>query len=195
MSHLSGPLVPMLEHGFSEGEDILLDQSPPSSKSQSAAKCAAVRKLQAKGSVITKDDPNAVKRKRANSDDNAERLARNLCTPSGTDENSTGEEEEPALKKRRAQLEYIQSVEFQCILSAKSSNSWMMREIEERSMEVYFELLVQEEKMEGKMKSEREIKCRAVTCKTFPLLSRSSWWHGYSPQSGWPRTSFNCLHF
>lgn len=118
---------------------------------------AAVRKLQGKGSVLVKDDPNAVKRKRPNSDDIADRVERNLSTPKGTDisvllltvclfvflrgtysaknpsaasdENSTGEEEEPAQKKKREQLEYIQSEEFQRILNAKSSNSWMMGEV------------------------------------------------------------------
>uniref|UniRef100_A0A671SLD5 Protein MCM10 homolog n=1 Tax=Sinocyclocheilus anshuiensis TaxID=1608454 RepID=A0A671SLD5_9TELE len=163
-SRLSGPPVPTLGRGFSEGEDILLDLSPPSSKGLSAAKLAAVRKLQAKGSVMVKDDPNAVKRKRANSDDIADRVEQNLSTPKVSDENSTGEEEEPAQKKRREQLEYIQSEEFQRILNAKSSNSWMMGE--ERAMQEYFEPLVQKEKMEEKMKSIREMKCRAVTCKT-----------------------------
>lgn len=33
-------------------------------------------------------------------------------------------------------------------------------------MQEYFEPLVQKEKMEEKMKSIREMKCRAVTCKT-----------------------------
>ncbi|XP_065121752.1 protein MCM10 homolog [Paramisgurnus dabryanus] len=160
---LSAPPVPTLGRGFSEGEDILLDLSPPPSKSLSAAKMAALRKLQAKGSVIVKDDPNAVKRKRANSDHIAERVARNASSPK--DENVPGEEEEPAQKKRREQLEYIQSEEFQRILNGKSSNSWMMGEIEEKAMQEYFEPLVQKEKMEEKMKSIREMKCRAVTCK------------------------------
>ncbi|XP_043093009.1 protein MCM10 homolog isoform X2 [Puntigrus tetrazona] len=164
-SRLSGPPVPTLGRGFSEGEDILLDLSPPLSKGLSAAKLAAVRKLQAKGSVIVKDDPNAVKRKRAKSDEIEDRVERNLTAPKVSDENPTGEEEEPAQKKRRERLEYIQSEEFQRILNAKSSNSWMMGEIEERAMQEYFEPLVQKEKMEEKMKGIREMKCRAVTCK------------------------------
>lgn len=163
VSRLSAPPVPTLGRGFSEGDDILLDMSPPSSKNLSAAKMAAVRKLKAKGSAIVKDDPNAVKRKRANSEDITERVARNLSSPK--DENSPGEEEEPAQKKRREQLEYIQSEEFQRILNAKSSNSWMMGEIEENAMQEYFDPLVQKEKMEEKMKSIKEMKCRAVTCK------------------------------
>ncbi|XP_067283295.1 protein MCM10 homolog [Pseudorasbora parva] len=166
VSRLSGPPVPTLGRGFSEGEDILFDLSPPSSKNVSVTKLAAVRKLQAKGSVIVKDDPNAVKRKRAKSDEIVDRVERNLSTPKVTDENFIGEEEEPAQKKRREQLEYIQSEEFQRILNAKSSNSWMMGEIEEQAMQEYFEPLVQKEKMEEKMKSIREMKCRAVTCKT-----------------------------
>lgn len=37
-SRLSGPPVPTLGRGFSDGEDILLDLSPPSSKGLSATK-------------------------------------------------------------------------------------------------------------------------------------------------------------
>lgn len=39
------------------------------------------------------------------------------------------EAEEPAQKKRREQLDYIQSEEFQHILNAKSANSWIMGEV------------------------------------------------------------------
>lgn len=39
------------------------------------------------------------------------------------------EAEEPAQKKRREQLDYIQSEEFQHILNAKSTNSWIMGEV------------------------------------------------------------------
>uniref|UniRef100_A0A8C2HGM4 Protein MCM10 homolog n=1 Tax=Cyprinus carpio TaxID=7962 RepID=A0A8C2HGM4_CYPCA len=163
-SRLSGPPVPTLGRGFSEGDDILLDPSQP--QRYCFGKLAAVKKLQAKGSVMVKDDPNAVKHKRANSDDIADRVERNLSTPKVSNENSTGEEEEPVQKKRREQLEYIQSEEFQRILNAKSPNSWMMGEIEERAMQEYFEPLVQKEQMEEKMKSIREMKCRAITCKT-----------------------------
>lgn len=38
--------------------------------------------------------------------------------------------------------------------------------MEEKAMEDYFEPLVQKEKLEEKMKNIREMKCRAVTCKT-----------------------------
>ncbi|XP_017572318.1 protein MCM10 homolog isoform X1 [Pygocentrus nattereri] len=164
---LSAPHVPTLGRGFVEGEDILLDMSlsspPPPSKSLSAAKMAAVRKLQAKGVAIVKDDPNSVKRKRPSSSEITVRVQRSLTSPE--DEKTTAEEEEPAQKKRREQLEYIQSEEFQHILNAKSTNSWIMGEVEMQAMQDYFEPLVQKEKLEEKMKSIREIKCRAVTCK------------------------------
>ncbi|KAI4897760.1 hypothetical protein NFI96_033928, partial [Prochilodus magdalenae] len=162
----SAPLVPTLGRGFTEGEDILLDMSPPSSsKSLSAAKMAALRKLQAKGAAIVKDDPNSVKRKRANSNEISARVQRSLTSPKGEKTAAEEEEEEPAQKKRREQLEYMQSEEFQRILNAKSSNSWIMGEVEAQTMQDYFEPLVQKEKLEEKMKSIREIKCRAVTCK------------------------------
>ncbi|XP_062862397.1 protein MCM10 homolog [Trichomycterus rosablanca] len=166
LSRRSRPPVPSLGRGFAEGDDILLDMSPHlPSKSLSAAKLAAVRKLQAKGVSIVKDDPNSVKRKRPNSGDIASRVERNLVSPEG-EKNAEEEEEEPAQKRRREQLEYIQSEEFQRILNGKSANSWLMGEMEEKAMQDYFEPLVQKEKLEEKMKSIREMKCRAVTCKT-----------------------------
>ncbi|KAF4079705.1 hypothetical protein AMELA_G00181290 [Ameiurus melas] len=163
---LSTPPVPTLGRGYTEGEDILLDMSPPPcSKSISAAKLAAVKKLQAKGVALIKDDPNAVKRKRPNSNDLTARVERSLASPEG-ENRAEQEAEEPAQKKRREQLDYIQSEEFQHILNAKSTNSWIMGEVEEKAMQDYFEPLVQKEKLEEKMKSIRELKCRAVTCKT-----------------------------
>lgn len=44
---------------------------------------AALRKLQAKGATITKDDPNAVKRKRVSNDDIAARVEKNRSSPEG----------------------------------------------------------------------------------------------------------------
>lgn len=91
---------------------------------------AAVRKLQAKGLSLVKDDPNAVKRKRHNSGDITARVERSLALPEG-EKTTQEEEEEPALKKRREHLEYIQSEEFQRILNGKSANSWLMGEVRE----------------------------------------------------------------
>ncbi|XP_060759199.1 protein MCM10 homolog [Neoarius graeffei] len=163
---LSTPPVPALGRGYTEGEDILLDISPPPcSKSISAAKLAAVKKLQAKGVALIKNDPNAVKRKQPNSSDITARVERSLASPEG-ENRAEWEAEEPAQKRRREQLDYIQSDEFQRILNAKSTNSWIMGEVEEKVMHDYFEPLVQKEKLEEKMKSIKEMKCRAVTCKT-----------------------------
>ncbi|MCI4389109.1 hypothetical protein PGIGA_G00093960 [Pangasianodon gigas] len=163
---LSTPPVPTLGRGYTEGDDILLDMSPPPcSKSISAAKLAAVKKLQAKGVSLIKNDPNAVKRKRPNSNDITARVELSLASSEG-ENRAEQEAEEPAQKKRREQLDYIQSEEFQRILNAKSTNSWIIGEVEEKAMQDYFEPLVQKEKLEEKMKSIREMKCRAVTCKT-----------------------------
>ncbi|XP_026779649.3 protein MCM10 homolog [Pangasianodon hypophthalmus] len=163
---LSTSPVPTLGRGYTEGDDILLDMSPPPcSKSISAAKLAAVKKLQAKGVSLVKNDPNAVKRKRPNSNDITARVELSLASSEG-ENRAEQEAEEPAQKKRREQLDYIQSEEFQRILNAKSTNSWIIGEVEEKAMQDYFEPLVQKEKLEEKMKSIREMKCRAVTCKT-----------------------------
>ncbi|KAM3836210.1 protein MCM10 homolog, partial [Diretmus argenteus] len=119
----SVPHAPTLGRGFSEGEDILFFDhgSPPSPRSApglSAAKVSALRKLRAKGAGLEKEDPNAVKRKRSNDSEISARVEKSLASPDG--ESAGGEEEEPAQKKRRDQLSYIQSEEFQKILNAKS---------------------------------------------------------------------------
>ncbi|XP_062374631.1 protein MCM10 homolog [Sardina pilchardus] len=164
---LADPTTPTLGRGLSEGDDILFELSPPPpSSSLSAGKMAALRKLHSKGAAITKDDPNAVKRKRVSSSDIAARVEKNRSSPEGGENSAAGEEEEPAQKKRRAQLEYVQSEEFQRILNAKSKFSWLMGEMEVQVMQEYFEPLVQKEQMEEKMRSIREQKCRAVTCKS-----------------------------
>ncbi|XP_029016219.1 protein MCM10 homolog isoform X2 [Betta splendens] len=161
--------TPTLARGFSEGEDILFfDNSPPpalppSALSLSAAKLAALRKLRAKGVGLEKEDPNAVKRKRNNSSDINARVEKNRTSPNG--ESSSNEEEEPAQKKKRDQLEYIQSEEFQKILNAKSRHNVVLQAGEYQLQERYFDALVKKEQMEEKMKDIREMKCRAVTCR------------------------------
>ncbi|KAK5876724.1 hypothetical protein CesoFtcFv8_026051 [Champsocephalus esox] len=156
------PQAPTLGRGFSEGEDILFfDGSPPLAPalSLSAAKMAALRKLKVKGAGLKKEDPNAVKRKRSNSSEINARLEKNQTSP------EADEEEEPAEKKKRDQLQYIQSDEFQKILKAKSRHDAALQAAEYQMQESYFDPLVKKEQMEEKMKGIREMKCRAVTCR------------------------------
>lgn len=86
----AAPHTPTLGRGFSEGEDILFfENSPPpapapSTLSLSAAKLAALKKLRAKGPVLEKEDPNAVKRKRSNDSEINARVEKNLTSPKGT---------------------------------------------------------------------------------------------------------------
>uniref|UniRef100_UPI0037E747DD protein MCM10 homolog n=1 Tax=Semicossyphus pulcher TaxID=241346 RepID=UPI0037E747DD len=163
------PNTPTLGRGFSEGEDILFfENSPPSAPapsalSLSAAKLAALRKLRAKGAGLEKEDPNAVKRKRSNDGEINARVEKNLTSPNG--ESSSKEEEEPVQKKKREQLQYVQSEEFQKILNAKSRHNVILQAAEYQLQERYFDPLVKKEQMEEKMKGIREMKCRAVTCK------------------------------
>ncbi|XP_026218440.1 protein MCM10 homolog isoform X2 [Anabas testudineus] len=165
----AAPHTPILGRGFSEGEDIIFfeNSSPaapaPSSLSLSATKLAALRKLRSKGAGLEKEDPNAVKRKRSNSSEINARVEKNLTSPNG--ESSSNEEEEPAQKKKRDQLRYIQSEEFQKILNAKSRHNVALQAAEYQLQERYFDPLVKKEQMEEKMKGIREMKCRAVTCK------------------------------
>ncbi|CAK6959875.1 protein MCM10 homolog [Scomber scombrus] len=163
------PHAPTLGRGFTEGEDILFfDNSPPSAPARSAlslsaAKLSALKKLRAKGAGLQKEDPNAVKRKRSNENEIITRVEKNLTSPTG--ESSSNEEEEPAQKKKRDQLRYIQSEEFQKILNAKSRHGMVLQAAEYQMQERYFDVLVKKEQMEDKMRDIREMKCRAVSCK------------------------------
>uniref|UniRef100_A0A3B4UPG8 Protein MCM10 homolog n=1 Tax=Seriola dumerili TaxID=41447 RepID=A0A3B4UPG8_SERDU len=165
----AAPHTPTLGRGFSKGEDILFFENsprsapPPSALSLSAAKMAALKKLRAKGAGLEKEDPNAVKRKRNNSSEISVRVEKNLTSPNG--ESSNNEDEEPAQKKKRDQLQYIQSEEFQKILNAKSRHGVALQAAEYQLQERYFDALVKKEQLEEKMKGIREMKCRAVTCR------------------------------
>ncbi|XP_067861484.1 protein MCM10 homolog [Heptranchias perlo] len=163
------PQTPKLGRGFSEGEDILFfDTSPPSapklSHNADSKKMAAINKLRKKGAILAKEDPNSVKRKLSDTGEMPEkvleRIEKNLSLP--LDEGN----DEPTLKKHRAQLEYLDSEEFQKILNAKSRHVGAVQEAELELQEQYFEPLVKKEQMEEKMKNIREMKCRVVSCKT-----------------------------
>ncbi|XP_069013055.1 protein MCM10 homolog isoform X1 [Embiotoca jacksoni] len=162
----AAPHAPTLGRGFSKDEDILFfENSPPPAPalSLSAAKMAALKKLKAKGAGLKKEDPNAVKRKRSDSSEINTRVEKNRTSPNG--ESSGNGEEEPAEKKKRDQLRYIQSEEFQKILNAKSRHGVVLQAAEYQMQERYFDPLVKKEQMEEKMKGIREMKCRAVSCK------------------------------
>ncbi|XP_071590200.1 protein MCM10 homolog [Heliangelus exortis] len=164
----SNPQRPRLGTGFSEGEDILFfDGSPPPAPKldslAEAKKLAAIHRLRAKGQILAKTDPNSVKRKRADVDDVleiVERVEKNVAQPQDMDEL------EPAQKKQRGQLAYLESEEFQKILNAKSKHTGVLKEAEAELQEQYFQPLVKKEEMEEKMRSIKELKCRVVTCKT-----------------------------
>ncbi|KAM6895616.1 protein MCM10 homolog [Xenentodon cancila] len=160
------PHTPTLGRGFSHGDDILFfDNSPPpaSSPGRSVAKVAALKKLRAKGAGLEKEDPNAMKRKRSDASEISARVEKNRASPNG--ESNSNEDEEPAQKKKKDQLRYIQSEEFQKILKAKSRHGVVLQAAEYQLQERYFDVLVKKEQMEEKMKGIREMKCRAVTCK------------------------------
>ncbi|CAB1345856.1 unnamed protein product [Coregonus sp. 'balchen'] len=163
----AAPHTPTLGRGFNEGDDILFfDHTPPpplAAHSLSAAKLAALKKLRVKGAGLAKEDPNAVKRKRRNSTDITTRVQKNLSSPDG--EQSGATEEEPAQKKRREQMDYVQSEEFKKILNTKSRHGAELQAAEYQQQERYFEPLVKKEAMEEKMRNIREQKCRAVSCK------------------------------
>ncbi|XP_010134645.1 PREDICTED: protein MCM10 homolog [Buceros rhinoceros silvestris] len=166
---MSTPQRPRLGTGFSEGEDILFfDRSPPPRPKldslAEAKKLAAIHRLQAKGQILPKTDPNSVKRKRADSDDVLEIVERvekmTLFVSLDMDEL------EPAQKKRCEQLAYLESEEFQKILSARSKHTDVLKEAEAELQEQYFQPLVKKEELEEKMRTIKEVKCRVVTCKT-----------------------------
>nr|KAF6431835.1 minichromosome maintenance 10 replication initiation factor [Rousettus aegyptiacus] len=161
--------APKLGRGISEGADVLFfDESPPPKPKLSALaeakKLAAITKLRAKGQILIKTDPNSIKKKPNNPHDVLEvkeRVEKNTTfSPEAEDEL------EPARKKRREQLAYLESEEFQKILKAKSRHTGIIKEAEAEMQELYFEPLVKKEQMEEKMRNIKEVKCRVVTCKT-----------------------------
>lgn len=163
---MATPQMPKLGGGLSHGEDVLFfDTSPPSATKVNQAadtrKVAAIKKLHKKGAVLAKEDPNRVKRKLEPGGKLLERIEKNLSPP---DENKGSDG--PMTKKHRAQMEYLESEEFQKILNAKSKHVGTVKEAEIELQEQYFEPLVKKEQMEEKMKSIREMKCRVVSCKT-----------------------------
>ncbi|XP_060048639.1 protein MCM10 homolog [Erinaceus europaeus] len=164
-----GAHTPKLGRGISEGDDVIFfDESPPPRPKLSALaeakKLAAIKKLKAKGQILTKTDPNTIKKKHKDLQEILEvkeRVEKNASlSPPAEDEL------EPAKKKRREQLAYLESEEFQKILKAKSKHTGIIKEAEAELQERYFEPLVKKEQMEEKMRSIREVKCRVVTCKT-----------------------------
>ncbi|XP_043335691.1 protein MCM10 homolog isoform X1 [Cervus canadensis] len=160
--------MPKLGRGISEGDDVLFfDESPPPRPKLSALaeakKLAAITKLRSKGQILTKTDPNSIKKLKEPQDvlEVKERVEKNSTfSPQAEDEL------EPAKKKRREQLAYMESEEFQTILKAKSKHTGILKEAEAELQERYFEPLVKKEQMEEKMRNTREVKCRVVTCKT-----------------------------
>ncbi|XP_069084775.1 protein MCM10 homolog [Pleurodeles waltl] len=160
--------LPKLGRGFSEGDDILFfNNSPPPapklSVSAEAKKLLAIGKLRQKGQILSKANPNSIKRKLSSPSDIvkvAQRVEQSGQSPEAVDE------EEPATKKKREQLAYLESEEFQRILNAKSKHSGFVKEAEAEQQERYFEPLVKKEQMEEKMRNIKEQKCRAVSCKT-----------------------------
>ncbi|OBS72367.1 hypothetical protein A6R68_13052 [Neotoma lepida] len=123
---------------------------------------AAVAKLRAKGQILAKADPNSIVRKQMDPHDVLEMKERAEKSSTVSPE----DELEPARKKRREQLAYLESEEFQRILKAKSKHTDILKEAEAEAQNSYFEPLVRKEQMEEKMRSIREVKCRVVTCKT-----------------------------
>ncbi|XP_016059405.1 PREDICTED: protein MCM10 homolog isoform X2 [Miniopterus natalensis] len=161
--------APKLGRGISEGDDVLFfDESPPPKPKLSALaefkKLAAITKLRAKGQILSKTDPNSIKKKQNHPQDVLEVKAR---VEKNTTFSSQAEDElEPARKKRREQLAYLESEEFQKILKAKSKHTGILKEAEAELQELYFEPLVKKEQLEEKMRNIKEVKCRVVTCKT-----------------------------
>ncbi|XP_036701110.1 protein MCM10 homolog isoform X3 [Balaenoptera musculus] len=160
--------MPKLGRDISEGDDVLFfDESPPPRPKLSvlaeAKKLAAITKLRAKGQILTKTDPNSIKKLKEPQDvlEVKERVEKNnTFSPQAEDEL------EPARKKRREQLAYLESEDFQTILKAKSRHTGILKEAEAELQEHYFEPLVKKEQIEEKMRNTREVKCRVVTCRT-----------------------------
>ncbi|XP_049633055.1 protein MCM10 homolog [Suncus etruscus] len=169
-SLLQGASRPQLGRGLLVGADVLLDNNSPPPKLKlgalaEAKKLAAITKLRAKGQILTKTNPNTIKKPPM--DPKAvlqvkDRVEKNIVAGAAPAE----EDLEPARKKRKEQLAYLESEEFQKILKAKSRHTGVVKEAEAELQERYFEPLVKKEQLEDKMRSIRELKVRVVTCRT-----------------------------
>ncbi|KAM6154277.1 protein MCM10 homolog [Erethizon dorsatum] len=196
----TAPQMPKLGRGILEGDDVLFfDESPPPRPKLSvlaeAKKLAAIAKLRAKGQILTKTNPNNITRKQKNPQDVQE--VKERIEKNNTFSAEAEDALEPARKKRREQLAYLESEEFQKILKAKSKHTGILKEAEAELQERYFEPLVEKEQMEEKMRNIREVKCRVVTCKTCaythfkPLETCVSEQHDYHWHDGLKRF-FKC---
>uniref|UniRef100_A0A2K5ICA5 Protein MCM10 homolog n=1 Tax=Colobus angolensis palliatus TaxID=336983 RepID=A0A2K5ICA5_COLAP len=144
-------VTPKLGRGILEGDDVLFyDESPPPRPKLSALaeakKLAAITKLRAKGQILTKGNPNSIKKKQKDPQDILEVKER---VEKNTMFSSQGTAVSQLTVGKRNCLPYALSFQAEA-------------ELQER----YFEPLVKKEQMEEKMRNIREVKCRVVTCKT-----------------------------
>ncbi|XP_007460967.1 PREDICTED: protein MCM10 homolog [Lipotes vexillifer] len=159
--------IPKLGRDISGDDVLFFDESPPPRPKLSvlaeAKKLAAITKLRVKGQILKKTDPNSIKKLKEPQEvlEVKERVEKNnTFSPQAEDEL------EPSRKKRREQLAYLESEDFQKILKAKSRHTGILKEAEAELQEHYFEPLVKKEQIEEKMRNTREVKCRVVTCRT-----------------------------
>ncbi|XP_055003411.1 protein MCM10 homolog [Sorex araneus] len=165
----AGPQLPRLGRGIAEGDDVLFyDESPPPRPQlgalAEARKLAAITKLRAKGQILTRTNPNTIKK--TPKDPRAVLEVKGRVEKSVSGAAPAEEDSEPARKRRREQQAYLESEEFQKILKAKSRHTGIVKEAEAELQERYFEPLVKKEQLEEKMRSVRAVKCRVVTCRT-----------------------------
>ncbi|KAL7982784.1 hypothetical protein Chor_010382 [Crotalus horridus] len=118
---LSSPQTPRLGSGFSEGDDVLFfdDCPPPALKLNrlaEAKKIAAIRKLRAKGQILSKEDPNSVKRKRSDLDvpGISERVQKNITSSEGFEAEMQERYFEPLVKKEQMEEKMRNIREVKC---------------------------------------------------------------------------------
>ncbi|KAF2360021.1 Zinc finger Mcm10/DnaG-type [Trinorchestia longiramus] len=162
------PHTPTLGRGFSPGQHIDLDVSPPK-RSFDPAKAKALAILKRKGESLKSAEKNDVRSKVKTADPKfVERVQKRLRDAVGS-----GEEDAIASKKQKPDDESrsllgnvdLNSEKIQAMLEKKSRHSNLVDAEEDAMMEKYYSKLEHKEQLEEKLATTMEVATNAVICK------------------------------
>ncbi|XP_074645529.1 protein MCM10 homolog [Tubulanus polymorphus] len=161
--------LPQLGRGLCPGQEFSLDVLS-TKKSRAVSKVEAAARLKSKGSVIKKKNPNAVKRKL--SEEEQERIKKiaiesNQSKPSGEESSERTQQNEPVAKKSRILQDKnsnMDSKEMIRLLKAGSSHKDSVTQAQLDQEDKYFSALEKKEQYEEKMESIMSISVKTYTC-------------------------------
>ncbi|XP_052282669.1 protein MCM10 homolog isoform X2 [Dreissena polymorpha] len=162
--------VPTIGKGLSAGQEVVLD-IPLRKKTNISAELAkqlAIAKVKARGG-ISKDDPNAVKKK-LTSPEAKEKIKKRVAEVMDADAETSPKSQggvcmEPPKKRSKLLGDLdLNSPEVQQLLKTKSKNTGALAEAEAEHTDRYFGELEKRERMEDKMASIKEVEVNLVVC-------------------------------